>query len=46
MIDAITGLMKKSFDRPDETKHPFEKGTIEGDEPNVLLELIGVAQRP
>lgn len=29
MIDGITGLMKKSFDSPDETKHPFEKGTIE-----------------
>jgi len=29
MIDGIRGLTKKSFDSPDETKHPFEKGTIE-----------------
>lgn len=29
MIDGISGLRKKSFASPDETKHPFEKGTIE-----------------
>lgn len=29
MTDGITGLEKKSFDSPDETRSPFDKGRIE-----------------
>lgn len=29
MSGGITGLEKKSFDAPDETRNPFEKGRIE-----------------
>ncbi len=29
MTDGITRLEKKSFDAPDDTRRPFDKGTIE-----------------
>ncbi|MGH2704318.1 MAG: cupin domain-containing protein [Actinomycetota bacterium] len=29
MTDGISGLEKRSFDSPDETRSPFEKGKIE-----------------
>jgi len=29
MADRITGLERKNFDSPDETRRPFEKGKIE-----------------